>query len=93
MNEKKEDEIFCPECGKVVKRNAIICPFCRVQIKQKENIEKEKKHWISNACWAVGGLAVIALAYISLGNPLITLATGIALVILYSILIKRYRKN
>lgn len=35
MNEiKQEDEIFCPECGKPVKRNAVICINCGVQIKE-----------------------------------------------------------
>jgi len=38
MNEeptsKKEDEIYCPECGKAIKRNAVICVNCGVQIKE-----------------------------------------------------------
>lgn len=34
MNEKKEDEFYCPECGKAIKRRAIICPYCGVQIKE-----------------------------------------------------------
>ncbi len=41
MNEfKKEDEIFCPECGKPIKRNAVICVNCGVQIKPLENVSK-----------------------------------------------------
>ena len=28
------DEIYCPECGKVIKRQAVICPFCKVQLKE-----------------------------------------------------------
>jgi len=31
---KKEDEIYCSECGKIIKRNAVICPHCGVQIKE-----------------------------------------------------------
>jgi len=35
MNEdKKEDEIYCPECGKPIKRKAVICPYCGVQVRQ-----------------------------------------------------------
>jgi 4-hydroxybenzoate polyprenyltransferase len=61
----------------------------------KKDTERKKSHWISIAYWVVGGLAVIALAYSAVmhSNPLITLATGIALVILYSLLIKRYKKK
>ena len=52
----------------------------------------KRKYWISNLYYMVGGLAVIASAYLSAmyGNPLITLFTGIALIILYSLLIRRY---
>ena len=36
MNEeptsKKEDEIYCPECGKPIKRNAVVCVYCGVQV-------------------------------------------------------------
>jgi len=31
---KNEDEIYCPECAKPVKRNAVICPHCGIQIKE-----------------------------------------------------------
>lgn len=31
---KKEDEIFCPECGKPIKKNAVVCPNCGVQVKE-----------------------------------------------------------
>ncbi|MCL4386444.1 MAG: zinc ribbon domain-containing protein [Cyanobacteria bacterium] len=38
MNETKSlDEIFCPECGKTVKRNAVICVHCGIQIKLLQN--------------------------------------------------------
>lgn len=32
--QKKEDEIYCPECGKAIKRKAIICTYCGIQIKE-----------------------------------------------------------
>ncbi len=34
MNNKKEDEIYCVECGKPIKRRAVICPHCGVQVKE-----------------------------------------------------------
>ena len=33
MTNKNLGEIYCPECGKPVKRNAVICANCGVQIK------------------------------------------------------------
>ena len=40
MNEeskiKKQDEIYCPECGKAIKRNAVICVHCGIQVKELE---------------------------------------------------------
>jgi len=44
---KQPDEIFCPECAKPIKRNAVICVNCGIQIKKLEvetqAIEKEQK--------------------------------------------------
>lgn len=41
MNEeptsKKEDEIYCPECGKPIKRNAVVCVYCGVQVGELKN--------------------------------------------------------
>ncbi|MHB8277404.1 MAG: zinc-ribbon domain-containing protein [Candidatus Humimicrobiaceae bacterium] len=38
MNETKSpDEIFCPECGKAIKRNAVFCEHCGIQIKPLQN--------------------------------------------------------
>lgn len=37
---KKEDEIYCPECGKAIKKKAVICPLCGVQV--KELVTKEQ---------------------------------------------------
>ena len=43
MNEEiKENEIFCPECGKPVKREAIICVNCGMQINElKQSFKQE----------------------------------------------------
>lgn len=31
---KREDEIFCPECGIPIKKGMTSCPYCRTQIKK-----------------------------------------------------------
>ena len=41
MNNKKEDEIYCVECGKPIKRNAVICVHCGVQVKKLAYQSKE----------------------------------------------------
>jgi len=33
---KKNDEIFCPECGNTVKKNAVFCSYCGSKIKGQE---------------------------------------------------------
>lgn len=42
MNEKKEDEIYCPECSKLIKKEAVFCPYCGVKINELA-IEKDKE--------------------------------------------------
>ncbi len=32
MESKTEDEIYCPECGKPIKRRTVVCPLCGVQV-------------------------------------------------------------
>ena len=39
--EKKEDEFYCPECGKLIKKNAVICVRCGVQVKDLAYQSKE----------------------------------------------------
>ena len=43
LNIKKEDEIYCPECGKVVKRNSVDCVSCGAQVKPLETIEPKRQ--------------------------------------------------
>ena len=31
---KKPDELYCPECGKIIKKNTVICPYCGIQVKE-----------------------------------------------------------
>lgn len=51
---KKEDEIYCPKCGKIIKKIALICPICGVQVRKLEinQIKTEikitpKKRWVA----------------------------------------------
>ena len=30
--EKKETKYYCPECGKPIKENEVICPHCKAQL-------------------------------------------------------------
>jgi len=41
MNNKKEDEVYCAECGKPIKRRAVICPHCGVQVKELETSSQD----------------------------------------------------
>ena len=34
IQEKKSDEIYCPSCAKPIKKDAAVCPYCGVQIKE-----------------------------------------------------------
>ncbi|GAI81950.1 unnamed protein product, partial [marine sediment metagenome] len=40
MNKKRDDEIYCPECSKVIERKAVFCPDCGVELKELETITK-----------------------------------------------------
>jgi len=33
---KKEDEVYCPKCEKVLKKDMKACPFCGVDLRKKE---------------------------------------------------------
>jgi len=32
---KKEDEIYCPECGKTIKKDFALCPYCKKDLIKK----------------------------------------------------------
>lgn len=40
--EKQSDEIYCPQCGKPIKKEAAICPNCGVQVKELK-VEKTQQ--------------------------------------------------
>jgi TM2 domain-containing membrane protein YozV len=46
--EKAADEVFCPSCGAIIKKEAEICPKCGVRQKG-QNIQRNDKHekWLT----------------------------------------------
>jgi len=42
---KQADEIFCPECGKPIKRNAVLCQNCGTKLKELD-ISTSKKQFV-----------------------------------------------
>ena len=38
--DKKPDEIYCPSCAEPIKKVAIVCPYCGVQVKELEASDK-----------------------------------------------------
>lgn len=46
---KSQDEIYCPECGRPVKRHAAFCIYCGAQLKEvKASIQREEANYNSN---------------------------------------------
>ena len=43
LNIKEEDEIYCPECGNVIKRNTVVCVSCGAQVKPLEITEVQRQ--------------------------------------------------
>ena len=65
--EKQEDEIFCPECAKPIKKDFTICPYCRKDLSNKKPDGWDKA-------------AEVGKATMSLGKALFTIFWGLALV-------------
>jgi TM2 domain-containing membrane protein YozV len=40
--EKNIDEIYCSSCGKIIKKEAEICPYCGIRQKEQNNSLKDK---------------------------------------------------
>ena len=36
--QKSEDEMFCPSCGEIIKKEAEICPKCGVRVKMQNTV-------------------------------------------------------
>jgi len=66
---KQPDEIFCPECGKAVKRNAVICTHCGIQIKPLQTVPTRNEEIIASpksrkvALWLVLFLGFFSWLY------------------------------
>lgn len=48
--DKQQDEMYCPECGKIIKKDFTICPYCRIEIRKPEainspEVQKPVKKW------------------------------------------------
>ncbi|MBA7616187.1 hypothetical protein ES703_23483 [subsurface metagenome] len=71
MNEeptsKKEDEIFCKECGKPIKRNTVICPFCGAQVKELKTSIKNERQIMSKKLIVVIVILVVLFIGASIG--------------------------
>jgi hypothetical protein len=59
---KEDNEIFCPECGKPIKREAIICIHCGVQVKKLSVEPKEVQRSTSKS----KGVAVLLAIFFGL---------------------------
>ena len=70
MNNKKEDEIYCPECGKPIKKNFNVCPYCGNTIKNHEVPDQtiNKAEEVSKALSGIGcSLMKIIISLIAIG--------------------------
>ncbi|MBA7714647.1 hypothetical protein ES703_123677 [subsurface metagenome] len=38
------NEAYCPECGKTIKKESVICPYCKTQVKEFEIAIPEVKY-------------------------------------------------
>ena len=60
MNEeptsKKEDEIYCPECGKNIKKDFALCPYCKKDLSKKELDGWQKTAEVGKAMQNIGCL-------------------------------------
>ncbi len=39
---KKLDEIYCPSCAKPIKKEAVVCPYCGMQVKELKTTASER---------------------------------------------------
>jgi hypothetical protein len=51
-SEPAPDEMYCPECGNIIKRRAEICPECGLRVSDAAH----KSSGSSANAWAIGGL-------------------------------------
>ena len=67
-NIKQSDEVYCPECGKLIKKDFAICPYCK-----KDLSNKEPDGWQKTAD--------VGKAAMSLGKALFTILSSLAVLV------------
>jgi len=70
MNEKQQDEIYCPECGKPIKKDFSICPYCKIDLSTKKPDGWDKAADIGKATVGVGK-ALFQLVFALIGIAVI----------------------
>ena len=65
---KGTDEIYCPECGKLIRRSAVFCEHCGVKLKDaKENYsepaQQKKEYGVSPKSKAVAIILAVFFGY------------------------------
>ena len=43
MNDIKSNELYCPKCGKLIKSDFEVCPYCKSDFKKVVPTEEDKK--------------------------------------------------
>jgi hypothetical protein len=87
--DKKPDEIYCPSCGKPIKKDAVVCPNCGVQVGElkapvdnETTISVNEKYAASEAnsratTWLIWSIVGFFICGIILGPLSIVQATSI----------------
>lgn len=65
--DKQQDEIYCPECGKAIKKDFNICPYCKKEVAFNKPVSEEEKK----------------LDYIRKRNGAILVTIGIVIIVVF----------
>jgi hypothetical protein len=61
QQQKGENEVFCPSCGAIIKKEAVICPKCGVE---QNNSTAEIKNGFSIASLVLGIVGLLCLGFL-----------------------------
>ena len=61
QQQKGENEVFCPSCGAIIKKEAVICPKCGVE---QNNLTAETKNGFSIASLVLGIVGLLCLGFL-----------------------------